>query len=375
VRSSSSRAPSALDPTDLIMAPAGAAAAPRPDAAPRPSGRGEAARGPADEAAVERVKALMLKLAAGERFERLGAIVQEHLHTGGKRLRARLALAAAEALGAERSGALAWAAACELLHNASLIHDDVQDHDEYRRGRFSVWVRHGEAQAINAGDLLLMLPFRAIEHVEAPAATKWALAQAVARRGEETVRGQSLEMSLWASCRWDWASYDEAAAGKTSALMVLPVHGAALLAGRGAAAAERLSDCFRDLGLLFQMQDDVVDLFGDKGRDRPGGDVREGRVSALVVEHLTRNPEDVAWLCPILGKPREETTDADVERVARAFEAGALQGVLQRIRAVEARILAAPPLLEEPGLWAVARGLVALCLAPVAPLMKEVGDA
>ena len=324
--------------------------------------------------AIEQVKALMLKLAAGERFERLGAIVQEHLLTGGKRLRARLALAAVEALGVSGDHGVGWAAACELLHNASLIHDDLQDRDEYRRGRYSVWVRHGEAQAINAGDLLLMLPYRAVDHLDVPAALKWELARAVARRAEETVRGQSLEMSLWASCRWDWASYEEAAVGKTSALMTLPVHGAALLAGRDPRAAERLSDCFEDLGLLFQMQDDVVDLFGDKGRDKPGGDVREGRVSALVVEHLTRQPKDIAWLGPILARPRDETTDGEVERVAQAFRAGALQGVLQRIRAVERRILSAAPLAEEPALLAVARSLVELCLAPVAPLMKEVQD-
>ncbi|MCA9549580.1 MAG: polyprenyl synthetase family protein [Myxococcales bacterium] len=325
--------------------------------------------------AIDQVKALMLKLASGDRFERLGAIVQEHLLTGGKRLRARLALAAAESLGVPAEHGVGWAAACELLHNASLIHDDLQDRDELRRGRFSVWVRHGEAQAINAGDLLLMLPYLAVEHVAVPASLKWALALAVARRAEETVRGQSLEMSLWSSCRWDWASYEEAAVGKTSALMTLPVHGAALLAGRAPAQAERLADCFGDLGLLFQMQDDVVDLFGDKGRDKPGGDVREGRVSALVVEHLTQNPEDMEWLCPILGKPREETTDADVARVAEAFEAGALQGVLRRIKTVEARFLEAAPLVAEPELWAVARALTALCLAPVQGLMREVSDA
>ncbi len=327
--------------------------------------------GPADADAIERVKALMLKLAAGERFERLGAIVQEHLLTGGKKLRARLALSAAEALGVDPDLSVGWATSCELLHNASLVHDDLQDRDEYRRGRFSVWVRHGEAQAINAGDLLLMLPYVAIDHIDVDPARKWALTMALAQRAEETVRGQSLEMTLLTSCRWDWASYDAAAGGKTSALMTLPVHGAAIIAGRDPAAAARLADCFRDLGLLFQMQDDVVDLFGEKGRDRPGGDLREGRVSALVVEHLTRNPQDLVWLGPLLGKPRDETTDADVDRAAHAFRDGALQGVLQRIRATADRILTAEPLLEEPAVLEVARALTQLSLAPISGLLEE----
>lgn len=348
----------------------------------RPDTLGDDPRGPVssprptssrdETASIEQVKALMLKLAAGERFERLGAIVQEHLLTGGKKLRAKLALAAVEALGVPNEHGVGWAASCELLHNASLVHDDLQDRDEYRRGRFSVWVRHGEAQAINAGDLLLMLPYTAVEHIDVDPAVKWELCRAVARRAEETVRGQSLEMTLLTSCRWDWASYDDAATGKTSALMTLPVHGAALIAGRTSEEATQLGDCFKDLGLLFQMQDDVIDLFGDKGRDKPGGDIREGRVSALVVEHLVQNPEDVAWLGPILGKPRSETTDTDVERVAKAFSGDTLQGVLRRILDTRARILSAPPLLAEPGLRRVAESLVDLSLAPIESHLSEI---
>ena len=327
---------------------------------------------PEQDAVLERVEALMLQLAAGDRFERLGAIVQEHLLTGGKKLRARLAMATVEALGADPATGIAWAAACELLHNATLIHDDLQDRDALRRGRFSIWVRHGEGQAINAGDLLLMLPYLAIEHVDVEPDLKWELSRAIARRAEETVRGQSLEMTLFTSCRWDWASYTEAATGKTSALMTLPVHGAALLAGRLLEDASRLADCFRDLGLLFQMQDDLMDLFGDKGRDRPGGDIREGRVSALVVAHLTRHPDDLRWLGPILGKPREETGDQEVAEVARRFKSGgALDGVLDRIREVRARILSAAPLVAEPKLLEVARSLTALSLAPIEGLLRE----
>ena len=95
----------------------------------------------------------MASLATGERLDRLGPIVRQHLETGGKRLRARLALAATEALGHQRADAISWAAACELLHNATLIHDDVQDGDRVRRGEPTVWVRHGIPQAINAGEI------------------------------------------------------------------------------------------------------------------------------------------------------------------------------------------------------------------------------
>ncbi len=323
------------------------------------------------DARLAEIKALMLKLAAGRRFERLGAIVQEHLFTGGKRLRAKLALSSLDALGAPAGSAVAWAAACELLHNASLVHDDLQDSDPVRRGHFTVWVRHGRSQAINAGDLLLMLPYLALEHLDCDDATRWQLARAVARRAEDTVRGQSLEMCLLESGQWDWNSYVEASAGKTSALMVLPVHGAALLAGRPPEVAEALADAFRPVGLLFQIQDDVLDLYGDKGRGEPGGDVREGRVSALVAEHLRRCPEDEKWLVALLAKGREETSARDVERVAERFESrGTVDAVIGRIRELEEGVRESPLLAAEAGLREVALGLVERSLAPIRDLME-----
>lgn len=318
------------------------------------------------------IKALMLQLAAGRRFERLGAIVQEHLFTGGKRLRAKLALSSLDALGAERDVGIAWAACCELLHNASLIHDDLQDSDPLRRGHFTVWVRHGHAQAINAGDLLLMLPYVALEHLDCSDATRWHLTRAIARRAEDTVRGQSLEMCLLHSGQWDWGSYVDASCGKTSALMVLPVHGAALLAGRDPEFAEALADAFKPLGLLFQIQDDVLDLYGDKGRGEPGGDVREGRVSALVSEHLRVCPSDETWLVGILAKPREETTAREVEKVADRFRAsGALEAVLKRIRNLAHGVETSEILATEPHLRAVALKLIERSLDPIRFLIED----
>lgn len=321
------------------------------------------------------IKALMLKLAAGRRFERLGAIVQEHLFTGGKRLRARLALASMDALSAPVEASVGWAAACELLHNASLVHDDLQDSDPVRRGHFTVWVRHGQSQAINAGDLLLMLPYTALEHVDCSDATKWHLTRAIARRAEDTVRGQSLEMCLLDSGQWDWQSYVDASCGKTSALMVLPVHGAALLAGRPPDTAEALADTFKPLGLLFQIQDDVLDLYGDKGRGEPGGDIREGRVSALVSEHLRLQPQDERWLVGILAKSRDETTARDIERVAERFRAsGTLNAVLDRIQACARGVEESETLAEEPGLRAVALDLIERSLDPIRFLFGEVPE-
>lgn len=321
---------------------------------------------------LEEVEALMLRLAAGERFERLGAIVQEHLFTGGKRLRARVAMESVLAFGGPIEAGVAWAAACELLHNATLVHDDLQDGDPIRRGHFAVWVRHGRAQAVNAGDLLLMLPYLAVEHVPTGDAVRYQLCRAIARRAEQTVRGQSLEMGLLQSGLWHWDDYAEAARGKTSALMALPVHGAALIAGADPEWASEVADPFRSVGLLFQIIDDVIDLFGDKGRGERGGDLREGRVSALVVEHLRNHPEDREWLIGLLSKSREETTERDIDAVSRRFEAAkTLEAVVARVRALRDEITHCEALQREPRIRPVAQHLIDLSLRPLQAIEED----
>ncbi|HEX2204651.1 MAG TPA: polyprenyl synthetase family protein [Longimicrobium sp.] len=318
--------------------------------------------------ALGRVEALMHAL-AGDDGCFCARMAREHLAAGGKRLRARLALAAAEALGASRNDAAPWAAACELLHNATLVHDDLQDGDAVRRGRPTTWARYGAAQAVNAGDLLLMLPFLAADRLPAPPDVRLALATALARAATETVRGQAAEMRLPAACGYEWDGWLPAVEGKTGALFQLPVEGAARLAGRDAASARALAAPFRRVGVLFQLQDDVLDLFGDKGRGAPGADLREGKVSALVVEHLELHPGDTAWLRGLLALPRDATPEAEVDRAIERFRSGgALRRVLDRVRSEAWSVAESPAFAAAPALGEVARELVCVALTPIGHL-------
>jgi geranylgeranyl diphosphate synthase type I len=321
-----------------------------------------------DEGMAE-VEQLMLSLAGDPAADLAARMVCEHLATGGKRLRARLALAALEVLGGDRRQAAGWAAACELLHNATLIHDDLQDGDTTRRGRPTTWQRFGAAQAVNAGDLLLMLPFLAVERVPAPAEHRFALASAVARQATVTVRGQTAEIALATDAEVDWEGYLGAVEGKTGALFQLPVEGAAILAGHSPAQARALAAGFRGLGVLFQLQDDVLDLYGEKGRGAPGSDLREGKVSSLVVEHLMMHPGDGPWLRALLALPRDRTPELEVQRAMDRFRsAGALRGVLGRIRHEAYGVVSAPELARVPALRALAWELACVALKPIAHL-------
>lgn len=302
----------------------------------------------------------------------LSLMCREHLSTGGGKLRARLALTAAAALGVDGDAAIGWAAACEMMHNATLIHDDLQDRDPERRGRPTVWKRHGEAQAINAGDLLLTLPYRAVEHVTAEPGLRWSLTRAIAARAEETVRGQSLEMTLLERRPWLRYDYERAARGKTGALIGLSVEGIALVSGQSPEQARAIGDAFRDIGLVYQLQDDVIDLFGNKRKGRPGTDIFEGKVTALVIEHVRLHPEEHERLHEILSRPARLTTPSDVEWTVSRFDTGgAVSAVLARALDVSAEILARPIFHRYPELPPLAHHLMAQCLKPLEDLLSS----
>ncbi|MEQ1570796.1 MAG: polyprenyl synthetase family protein [Myxococcota bacterium] len=309
---------------------------------------------------LDEVEGALMRLAVGTRLDRLGRMVQEHLDAGGKRMRARLALAAGEALGLERAEMVHWAAAVELLHNATLVHDDLQDGDARRRGSPTVWAQHGAAQAINVGDLLLTLPYLAVRGVEGNDALRWRLAEAIATAAEATVRGQSLELDLLPRRKLGWHDWTAAARGKSGALLALPVHGAALMAGLDRPTAETLAGPFASLGVLYQVIDDRVDLWGDKGRGAPGNDLREGKVSAPVVAHLQLHPRDEPELVALLERPREQTTDAAVEEWIRRFEEGGARDAIDRFADHTVRSLLDEPVLKSvPALHALAAEVVA----------------
>jgi geranylgeranyl pyrophosphate synthase len=290
----------------------------------------------------DRIEAMMRAvLAPGP----LCTLVEEHLGAGGKRLRGRLAADAVLALGGTDDEAIAWGAACELFHNGTLIHDDIQDGDRVRRKHPTVWARHGVPQAINAGDLLFVAPFALLVGRLAK------LAPLLATVAMETIQGQALELLLNASQDFDRTRYLAAAAAKTSGLFRLPVAGALQLMG---VADEPACTAFADLGVAFQLQDDVIDLYGDKGRGAPGRDLVEGKVSALLVEHAAAFPRDVSWLRDLLGKG--QTLAAEDVAAAALRLAGARATVEAQIARRTARALRGPLAALYGGLAAALRG-------------------
>jgi geranylgeranyl diphosphate synthase type I len=183
----------------------------------------------------------------------------------GKRIRPLLVLLSAQAAGGAWQDALPAAAAVELLHNFSLVHDDIQDNSPLRRNRPTVWVKWGTAQAINAGDVLFTLSFLALQDLQRTHAPGCVL-QASRTLQETCLRlteGQYLDISFERRASLPLEEYWLMIGGKTSALLSCCTELGALVAGMEGARLAAFRSYGYALGLAFQVLDDWLGIWGD----------------------------------------------------------------------------------------------------------------
>ena len=185
---------------------------------------------------------------------------------GGKRLRSSLCVWAAAACGAELDQALPVAAAIELIHNFTLVHDDIQDGDLLRRGRPTVWAVWGQAQGINAGDGLFALALRAA--LERPQAARVLVDATV-----EVIEGQCLDLQHEGRLDGSLPAYLRLVEAKTGALLGASLEAGGVVAGAAPELRSKLRQAGRLLGIAFQLRDDWLGVWGDPeltGKSRDG---------------------------------------------------------------------------------------------------------
>lgn len=185
---------------------------------------------------------------------------------GGKRVRPSLCLLAAEAAGGTITEALPGAAAVELVHNFSLVHDDVQDRDVERHHRPTIWALFGDAQAINVGDYLFALAIRTLARAPLPSDRRTAALDALDRAVMEMIGGQWLDISFETRPTISEDEYLAMVKGKTGALLGASLEVGALLAGAEPSLAELLRHWGEEIGLAFQAHDDYLGVWGDPDR-------------------------------------------------------------------------------------------------------------
>ena len=183
--------------------------------------------------------------------------------TAGKRFRPSLCLQACEAVGGTWQDGLRAAAAIELLHNFSLIHDDIEDRDPVRHHRPTVWRVWGEAQAINAGDSMFALAGRWVLGCAPRADQALEVGGAFFRTALTLTEGQHLDMSFESRTDVTPDEYMEMIARKTSALVSFSLWAGATLGGASTSQRDHLSDFGRELGTAFQIHDDWMGIWGD----------------------------------------------------------------------------------------------------------------
>lgn len=210
----------------------------------------------------------------------------------GKRIRPLLVLLTTASCGADWQSALPAAAAVELVHNFSLVHDDIQDNSPKRRGRDTAWVKWGAPMAINVGDALFVISSQAIVDLISnfPAEVVVNAAEILHNTCLDLTRGQYLDMSFEERKDLGVEDYWPMISGKTAALISACCHLGALLGG----ADEEKKDAYRSfgqyLGLAFQVQDDILGIWGDEkviGKS-VASDLVEGKNSFPVLAGLDK---------------------------------------------------------------------------------------
>ncbi len=203
----------------------------------------------------------------------------------GKAVRPTLCLLANQAVGGNYSQALPAAAAVELVHNFSLVHDDIQDDDRERRHQPTVWAVWGKPQAINAGTAMRLLADEAVASLDAPPEKRYRVQQLLDEATLRLVEGQYLDISFEARYDVTTQEYLAMIGGKTAALMACALEVGAELGTDDSRVVGGLRDFGWELGLAFQMRDDMLGVWGQpEETGKPAGnDIRRRKKTLPVV--------------------------------------------------------------------------------------------
>lgn len=231
------------------------------------------------------------QLRTPEEPELLYAPIIYSMSGGGKRLRPVLLLLSTEAFGGSVDEAMTAAMAVEVFHNFTLLHDDIMDNADMRRGKPSVFAKWGENVAILSGDAMLITAYKLLAELNP---TKL---QRVMRlfndMALEVCEGQQYDMDFESQEKVSVVDYIQMIERKTSALLSGSAMIGATIAGASDADIKLLYRFATELGLAFQLQDDLLDSYGDEALGKKiGGDILEGKQTYLMVQAMSRATEE-----------------------------------------------------------------------------------
>lgn len=256
--------------------------------------------------------------------------LSDHLSRIGKSLRPALCIATCRAFGGDAAAATKSAVAIEMLHNAFLVHDDVEDESELRRGQPTLHAAHGVPLAVNAGDMLNALSLRMLRENLADLGAKitWRIFDEFDHMMQESLEGQAMELGWVRDNRCDITEQDylRMVLKKTCWYSFIhPCRIGALIATRDGIDLDRFNRFGYYLGTAFQIQDDLLNLTGDRKRygKEIAGDLLEGKRTLMLI-HLLRSAtgSDARRLKAFLSRPRTARSAQDVDWILGMMRSG-----------------------------------------------------
>ena len=235
---------------------------------------------------------------------------------GGKRLRPVISMLSCESVGGKKENVMPFAVALELVHNFTLLHDDIMDKDEFRRGVKTTHVVFGEPRTIIAGDALFALAFEEIAKLQIKPEKLKILLKDFSSMVREISEGQDMDIDFESRTDVSEKEYIEMIDKKTARIIKTAAMGGAVIGNGSESQVKKLSEYGRLVGIGFQIWDDILGLVGDPKRTgKPvGNDVRRGKKTLIVVHGLNHaGDEDKKILLSILGK--ENVTNEEIEMV------------------------------------------------------------
>lgn len=254
------------------------------------------------------------------------------ISAGGKRLRPALVFLCADLMNQPREKFTDVAAAFELLHNFTLIHDDIMDRAKMRRGKETLYGKYGKEIAGMAGDAMFALAYRKLEDLQKNftykkilQVTNWFTTATF-----ELVKGQVRELELQKMPEVSLEDYEYVIKNKTASLVVALLKSAVFLGNGKKKHLKAISLYGEAVGQAFQLRDDILDLTaGEEFGKAKGTDIKEGKKTLIALHALSKLPKEKASrLRQIIEKPSTETTDAEVnEAISLINESSSIQFV------------------------------------------------
>jgi len=240
---------------------------------------------------VEELQKMFLSYLETESFDQppqeLYQPVNYILQLGGKRLRPVLLLMGANLFTQNFKNALPAALAIEIFHNFSLVHDDIMDKAPLRRGQPTVHIRYGQNAGILSGDVMLILTYQYLSKLSNPSQLPQIL-ETFNRLAIEVCEGQQYDMNFETQSSVEISDYLRMIELKTSVLIAGALKIGAIIGGGGEKDATELYEFGRNVGIAFQLQDDILDTFGDpeKFGKKTGGDIVQNKKTFLLLKAM-----------------------------------------------------------------------------------------